>query len=73
MQNNNNGVIYDSAELKFDELLDGVAQSVKDNNSLYSSKSLEDIKSEWGVQIRGPPTGEVKNNWTPSLNNGTLN
>ena len=44
LQNNNNGVTYDSGEFKYDALLDSVAQAVKDNNSTYSGNTLEEIK-----------------------------
>jgi hypothetical protein len=73
LQNNNNGVTYDSAELKYDSLLIGIARSVKDNNSDYASMSLADIMSEWDVRIRGPPTGEVYG-WQNTLDaEGILN
>jgi hypothetical protein len=73
LKNNDTNMTYDSAELKYDELLTGVAQAVQDHNSDYSSMSLGDIMGEWGYGISSPPTGEVKTGWTASLNSGVLN
>ena len=72
LQNNDTSVTYDSGELKYDELLIGVAQSVQANNSDYSTNSLSEIMGEWGVQIRAPPTGEVETGWSTSLSSGIL-
>jgi len=73
LQNNNTGVTYDSGELKYDALLDSVAQAVKDNNSTYSENTLEEIKAGWNISILSPSAGgEVELGWTKTLNNGTL-
>ena len=72
LQNNDSGVTYDSAELKFDELLDGVAESVKANNSLYTSKTLDEIKSEWNFGL-DPSAGDIYTGWSTALNGSVLN
>lgn len=69
IRNNDAGVTYDSGELKFDELLTGVAQAVKDNNSDYTTMSLDDIKGEWAY---GVSLGEV-DGWQSNLDSGVLN
>jgi hypothetical protein len=71
LQNNDSGVTYDSAELKFDDIFNPVAQSVKDNNSLYSDKTLDEIKSGWAYGVS--QDGEVKAGWNGDLISGLLN
>jgi len=71
LQNNDNGVTYDSAQLKFDELLDGVAESVKANNSLYTSKTLDEIKGEWNFGL-DPSAGDIYTGWNTALNGSVL-
>ena len=72
LKNNDDGVTYDRGELKYNELLTSVAESVKVNNSSYSSSSIENIMSEWDVQTRGPPAGEIESGWSTSLSSRTL-
>ena len=63
------GVTYDSAELKYDELLTAVAQAVKDNNPNYATNSLAEIMGGWAY---GVSPGEVSDGWTASLTDGVL-
>ena len=69
LKNNDYGVTYDRGELKFDELLDGVAQAVKDNNPAYSTNTLDEIKAEWNYMVA---QGEVESGWSANLNNGIV-
>ncbi len=70
LQNNDNGVTYDSAELKFDELLTPIAQAVKDRNSDYANASLSEIMAEWTFGIQ--EAGSVNNGWSAALNGSVL-
>ena len=70
--NNDNGVTYDSAKLKWKELLVWVARAVQANNSDYATNSIEEIIAEWGVQVRSPPVGEVKTGWSVARNGAWL-
>ncbi len=70
LQNNDNGVTYDSAELKFDELLTPIAQAVKDRNSDYANTSLSEIMAEWTFGIQ--EAGSVNNGWSAALNGSVL-
>lgn len=62
--NNDNGAVYDSGVISSD-LFGNLAQQLYDlpaNQSDYSS--IGELIADWGVSIRGPPTGEVYNGWS---------
>ena len=71
LQNNDNGVTYDSAELKFDELLTPIAQAVKDRNSDYANASLSEIMAEWTFGLNSS-AGDVYTGWSAALNGSVL-
>ncbi len=60
---------YDSGLFKFEDVLMPVAQAVKENNSAYVNKTVDQIMGEWGVSIQ---PNEVYNGWTAPLSNGNL-
>ena len=66
--NNDTSVTYDNGEMKYNDLLIGVAQAVQANNSDYTTNTIEEIMGDWTYQIS--PDSEVKSGWTASLNNG---
>jgi hypothetical protein len=70
LQNNDNGVTYETAQLKFDELLTPVAQAVKANNSDYVNKTVDEIMSEWAFGIQ--EAGSVYTGWNAVRNGPVL-
>ncbi len=70
--NNNNGTTYNSANMDIDAILSDVAEKIIQYNSNYATNTKEDVYSEWGYGIRGPPSGEVANGWDSILNTDTL-
>jgi len=60
---------YDSGLFKFEDILMPVAQAVKDNNSAYTSSSLDDIMNEWNVSIQ---PNEVYEGWSTTRNGSNL-
>ena len=72
IKNNDNGTTYDSGEMNINTTCSDVAEKIIQYNSDYSTNTKEDVFSEWGYGIRGPPSGEVANGWDTDLNSDTL-
>jgi hypothetical protein len=58
--NNDNGAVYDSAEVN---LFSGLAEELQ-GLDVNAGQSISDLVSQWNISVRAPPTGEVYNGWS---------